>query len=55
MPSFQGVVSEEQLLQLIEYIKSLASAAPPQPQGQRPGPGAGDSGTARPPQGPMPR
>jgi cytochrome c oxidase subunit 2 len=30
MPSFQGVVSEDQLLQLIEYIKSLASAPPPQ-------------------------
>jgi cytochrome c oxidase subunit 2 len=27
MPTFQGVVSEEQLLQLIEYIKSLRSPA----------------------------
>jgi cytochrome c oxidase subunit 2 len=27
MPTFQGVVSEEQLLQLVEYVKSLASAA----------------------------
>ncbi len=23
MPTFQGLVSEEQLLQLIEYVKSL--------------------------------
>jgi cytochrome c oxidase subunit 2 len=35
MPSFQGVVSEDQLLQLIEYIKSLASA-PPSPQAPTP-------------------
>ena len=27
MPTFQGVVSEEQLLQLIEYVKSLGPAA----------------------------
>ena len=26
MPTFQGVVSEEQLLQLIEYVKSLGPA-----------------------------
>ena len=26
MPTFQGVVSEEQLLQLIEYVKSLGAA-----------------------------
>jgi cytochrome c oxidase subunit II len=37
MPTFQGVISEDQLLQLIEYIKSLGSAPPPQPQGARPG------------------
>ncbi len=37
MPTFQGVISEDQLLQLVEYIKSLASAAPPTtPQGQTP-------------------
>jgi cytochrome c oxidase subunit II len=30
MPAFQGLVSEEQLLQLIEYVKSLQT----QPQGQ---------------------
>ena len=29
MPAFQGLVSEEQLLQLIEYVKSLQT----QPQG----------------------
>ncbi len=56
MPSFQGVVSEDQLLQLIEYIKSLASAPPPpQPQGERFGPGPGETHLARPPQGPMPK
>ena len=27
MPTFQGVVSEEQLLQLIEYVKSLGPVA----------------------------
>jgi cytochrome c oxidase subunit 2 len=27
MPTFQGVVSEEQLLQLVEYVKSLGSSA----------------------------
>jgi cytochrome c oxidase subunit 2 len=29
MPSFQGRVSEEQLFELIEYIKSIGSASPP--------------------------
>jgi hypothetical protein len=29
MPAFQGLVTEEQLLQLIEYVKSLQT----QPQG----------------------
>src|SRR5262245_4628765 len=28
MPAFQGLVSEEQLLELVEYVKSLQSAAP---------------------------
>ena len=57
MPSFQGVVSEEQLLQLIEYIKSIATTAlPPQPQGEAPtGPRPGETTPARPPQGPMPK
>ena len=33
MPTFQGQVSEEQLLQLIAYIRSLASVQGPAPQG----------------------
>ena len=28
MPTFQGLVSEEQLLQLIAYVRSLGDAAP---------------------------
>jgi mono/diheme cytochrome c family protein len=28
MPSFQGQVSEEQIMNLIEYIKSLGSSTP---------------------------
>ena len=28
MPTFQGLVTEEQLLQLIEYIKSLTARSP---------------------------
>jgi cytochrome c oxidase subunit 2 len=56
MPSFQGVVSEDQLLQLIEYIKSLASAAAPTtPQGGRPGSRPGETHQAQPPQGPTPK
>ena len=34
MPPFQGLVSEEQLLQLIAYVKSLGSAQGPIPPGQ---------------------
>jgi cytochrome c oxidase subunit II len=33
MPTFQGQVSEEQLLQLIAYIRSLANLQRPTPQG----------------------
>jgi cytochrome c oxidase subunit 2 len=33
MPTFQGQVSEEQLLQLIAYIRSLAGVQGPTPQG----------------------
>jgi mono/diheme cytochrome c family protein len=29
MPTFQGLVSEEQLLQLIAYVRSLGEAKPP--------------------------
>ena len=32
MPTFQGLVTEEQLLELVEYVKSLK--APSQGQGQ---------------------
>ena len=32
MPTFQGLVSEEQLLELIEYVKSLH---PPQQEGKK--------------------
>jgi cytochrome c oxidase subunit II len=32
MPTFQGIVSEEQLLELVEYVKSLKAAAPGQGQ-----------------------
>jgi cytochrome c oxidase subunit 2 len=31
MPTFQGLVSEEELLQLVAYVKSLSKAAPPGP------------------------
>jgi len=29
MPTYQGLVTEEQLLQLIAYVKSLSDAPPP--------------------------
>lgn len=44
MPTFQGLVSEEQLLALIEYVKSLQ----PAPQG-KPGAQPGGAGAATPP------
>jgi cytochrome c oxidase subunit 2 len=34
MPPFQGLVSEEQLLQLIAYVKSLGTSQGPTPPGQ---------------------
>jgi len=42
MPTFQGLISEEQLLELIEYVKSLGtqpevSPARPTPNGPAPG------------------
>ncbi len=46
MPTFQGLVSEEQLLQLIAYVRSLhaqpvpATTGPAEPEGQRQGGGA---------------
>ncbi len=40
MPTFQGLISEEQLLQLIAYVRSLGAAAPGT---------AGPAGAAQPP------
>ncbi len=37
MPTFQGLVTEEQLLQLIAYVRSLGEAAPPTAAPQAPG------------------
>ena len=42
MPTFQGVVNEEQLLELVEYVKSLKTDVPPStarpaPSGPAPG------------------
>ncbi len=42
MPTFQGLVSEEQLLELIEYVKSLKTqpevpTARPEPSAPAPG------------------
>jgi cytochrome c oxidase subunit 2 len=36
MPSFQGIVSEDQLLALTAYIKSLATPQKSEPVGSRP-------------------
>jgi cytochrome c oxidase subunit II len=45
MPTFQGVVSEEQIAQLTAYVKSLATA-PASPGTGAPATGAGGAGTA---------
>ncbi|MEO8078093.1 MAG: cytochrome c oxidase subunit II [Acidobacteriota bacterium] len=50
MPTFQGLVSEEQLLQLIAYIKSLGGPAPGAP-GATSGAIAAPAGTPAPPAG----
>ncbi len=50
MPTFQGLVSEEQLIQLVEYIKSLKGRPIQQPATQRSGPAPGEAATARGPQ-----
>jgi cytochrome c oxidase subunit 2 len=49
MPTFQGLVSEEGVLELVEYVKSLKDGAPPsaRPAGARPAPDE-----AAPPPGP---
>jgi cytochrome c oxidase subunit II len=49
MPTFQGLVSEEQLIALVEYVKSLKDRATQQPATERSGPGASQ---ATPPAGP---
>jgi cytochrome c oxidase subunit 2 len=49
MPTFQGVVSEEQILQLIAYIRSLANEQAPAPAAPA---GGRTPGAATPPQGP---
>jgi hypothetical protein len=41
MPNFQGQLSEENVIQLIAYIKSLASTAPPSQTGTNPPAGTG--------------
>jgi cytochrome c oxidase subunit II len=51
MPTFQGLVSEEQLLALIEYIKSLRARPAGQPGTPSQGPAPGEATPARPPQG----
>jgi cytochrome c oxidase subunit 2 len=41
MPTFQGLVTEEQLMQLIEYIRSIGppdSVEPAAPRGDKPAP-----------------
>jgi cytochrome c oxidase subunit 2 len=43
MPTFQGLVSEEQLIALVEYIKSLKARPIQQPATERSGPGAGEA------------
>jgi cytochrome c oxidase subunit II len=49
MPSFQGQITEQNLLQLIAYVKSIGGTAPA--QGTQPGAGAGTAGAALPAQG----
>jgi cytochrome c oxidase subunit II len=52
MPTFQGLVSEEQLLALIEYIKSLKARPAGQPSIDKPeAPAAGETTPARGPKG----
>jgi len=41
MPTFQGMVNEEQLLQLIAYVRSLGDMAPPRPPAGAAAPGPG--------------
>ena len=49
MPTFQGLVTEEQVLQLVEYIKSIGPKPGAGPGGgSTPTPAAGRPGTAGP-------
>ena len=43
MPTFQGLVSEEQLMALVEYIKSLKGRPIQQPATPHSGPAAGEA------------
>jgi cytochrome c oxidase subunit II len=52
MPTFQGLVSEEQLIALVEYVKSLKGRPAQAPPTQHEGPAAGEATPARPPQSP---
>jgi cytochrome c oxidase subunit 2 len=45
MPSFQGQLSEEQLLQLVAYIKSLSAPKTEPPTAKPPPPSARPSAT----------
>jgi hypothetical protein len=48
MPAFQGIVSEEGLLELIEYVKSLKTEAPvPDVRPATGGPQPGETTPAR--------
>ena len=53
MPSFQGQITEQNLLQLIAYVKSIGGRAPATVQGSQPGAGAVGSASPAPgtPQG----
>jgi cytochrome c oxidase subunit 2 len=51
MPTFQGLVTEEQLIALVEYVKSLKGRAITPPATPRSGPGGGEATPARAPQG----
>jgi cytochrome c oxidase subunit 2 len=47
MPTFQGLISEEQLIALVEYVKSLKGRPIQQPATQRSGPGPGEATPSR--------
>ncbi len=50
MPTFQGLVSEEQLIALVEYVKSLKGRPIGEPATLRSGPGPGEAATSTGPQ-----